>query len=83
VKIADIKRMCYHLVRKVAIMKILDLILFPLALIGGINVFRGFCAVLEKDEEKYTFKKDWKFSIYLLIHLGGYLALFYVITRLF
>ena len=65
-------------------MNVLNLILLiPLAIIGAINVFRGFCAVLEKADEKYDFKKDWHVSIYLLIHIGGYLALFYTIIRYF
>lgn len=59
------------------------IILTPLAIIGGINVFRGFCAVLEKADQKYSFRKNWQVSIYLLIHIGGYLALFYVIAKLF
>lgn len=65
-------------------MKAIDLILLiPLSIIGGINIFRGFCAVLEKAEEKYNFKKDWQVSIYFLIHIGGYLALFYTIIKYF
>lgn len=65
-------------------MKVLDLLLMiPLAIIGAINVFRGFCAVLEKDDEKYDFKKDWQVGIYFLLHIGGYLALFYSIIRYF
>ena len=62
---------------------ILNLILIPLAIIGGINMFRGFCLVLEEADQKYDFKKDWHISIYLLIHIGGYLALFYILKRYF
>lgn len=62
---------------------VIGIILTPLVVIGGINVFRGIGAVLEKDEAKYghKLKKNWKFSIYLLFHIGGYLALFYAIIR--
>lgn len=64
---------------------ILGIIIALLALIGGVNVFRGFCAVMEKDEEKYGHKtkKSWQFSIYLIFYIGGYLALFYAIIRCF
>lgn len=67
-------------------MNVLDLILLiPFAVVGCINVFRGFCAVLEIDEEKYgkKMKKNWQVSVYFLIHIGGYLALFYVIIKYF
>ena len=57
--------------------------MIPLAIIGGFNVFKGFCAVLEKADQKYDFKKDWQLGLYLLIHIGGYLALFYVIIKYF
>lgn len=59
-----------------------NLILIPFAVIGGINVFRGFGAVLEMDEAKFGHKaKGWKFYLYLLIHYGGYFALFYMIYK--
>ena len=62
---------------------ILGIIITSLALIGGVNLFRGLCAVIEKDEEKYGHKinKGWRFSIYLIFYIGGYLALFYAIIR--
>ena len=44
---------------------ILNLILIPLAFIGGINVFRGFGAVLEMDEEKYGPKIGKGLGFYL------------------
>lgn len=59
------------------------IILTPLAIIGGINVFRGFCAVLEKAEQKYDFKKEWQIGLFALIHIGGYFALFYMIIKCF
>lgn len=62
---------------------IIGIILTPFVIIGGVNVFRGFCAVLEKDDAKYghILNKNWKFIIYLLLHIGGYLALLYLILR--
>lgn len=61
----------------------LNLILIPLAFIGGINVFRGVGAVLEMDEEKFghIVKKGWRFYLYVLIHFGGYFALVYMIAK--
>ena len=62
---------------------ILNLILIPLAIVGGINVFRGFFAVLEMDEAKFghIVTKGWRFTLYIIIHIGGYLALLYMIFK--
>lgn len=62
---------------------IVGILLTPFVFIGIINVFRGFGAVLEKDEEMFghEVKKGWKFALYLLLHIGGYLALFYTLIR--
>ena len=59
------------------------IVITPFAAIGAFNVFRGFGAVFEKDEEKFGNKltKNWKFSIYLLFHIVGYLAFYYAITQ--
>lgn len=62
---------------------VLGLIVLPFVIIGGINVFRGFCAVLDKDDKKYNFKKNWQVSIYFLFHIGSYLALFYALIKCF
>jgi hypothetical protein len=55
------------------------IIVAPFALVGAINFFRGFCAVIERDAETYDFDKGWKGSVYLIITILGYAALFYVI----
>ena len=62
---------------------ILGIALTPLIIIGGINLLRGFGAVLEMDEAKYGNRagKGWKFYLYLLIHIVSYLAVFYAITN--
>lgn len=62
---------------------ILGVALTPLIIIGGVNLLRGFGAVLEIDEAKYGNRvgKGWKFYLYLLIHIGSYLAVFYAITN--
>lgn len=59
------------------------IVLTPFVIIGVINIFRGIFAVLEMDEAKYGHKvgEGWKFSLYLLIHIGGYLAVFYAIIN--
>lgn len=59
---------------------ILNIFTIPFAIFGGVNIFRGFCAVLEKDGEKFDYKKDWKFSIYLLMTIAGYFAFFCAIA---
>lgn len=63
---------------------ILNLILIPLAFVGGINVFRGFFAVVEMDEEKFGYKiktDSWKFYVYMAITYGGYFALLYMMLK--
>ena len=64
---------------------IAGMLLLPFAIIGGINVFRGFGAVLGMDESKYghLIKKNWQLAIYFILYIGGYLALFYVIIKSF
>jgi len=59
------------------------IILTPFVVIGIVNVFRGFGAVLQIDEVKYGNKigKGWNFYAYLLINLGGYFALFYALIK--
>lgn len=46
----------------------------PFIFIGGINIIRGFCAVLEKDQTNFGFKKYWHFAIYFIITIIGYIA---------
>ena len=60
---------------------IAGIVITPFVIIGIINVIRGVGAVLEMDEAKYghKLKKNWKFGVYLLLHIGGYLALFYAL----
>ena len=62
---------------------VVGIVLIPFVIIGCINIFRGFGAVLEMDEAKFgkRIKKNWQFAVYLLFYIGGYLALFYVITK--
>lgn len=61
------------------------IILTPFAVLGGINVFRGFGAVVEMDGEKFgaRTKNDWKFTLYWGITILSYFALFYVVGERF
>ena len=61
---------------------ILNILAIPFTIIGAINIFRGFCSVLEEDGEKFDYNKNWKLAIYLLITIGGYIALFLAIAQL-
>ena len=60
---------------------ILNILMAPLILIGGINVIRGFCAVLEKDGDKFEYEKGWKISLYMLITIASYFALAMAIVQ--
>ena len=53
---------------------IINIVALPFAIIGAFNVFRGFCAIVEKDEENLGFNKSWHFVVYLLITIAGYCA---------
>ena len=59
---------------------ILNILMIPFIVIGAINIVRGFLAILEKDEQKFKFKKYWHFVIYYLITIAGYFALFCAIA---
>ena len=62
---------------------IAGIVIAPFVIIGAINIFRGVGAVLEMDWAKYgnKLKNNWKFGVYLLLHIGGYLALFYAMIK--
>ena len=61
---------------------VVGLLLLPFVIIGTINVFRGFGAVIEMDEAKFgRLFKGWKFYVYLFFYIGGYLALYYVLVH--
>lgn len=54
---------------------ILNILVIPFLIIGIVNIFRGFCAVLEKDEQNFAFKKYWHFVVYFVITAAGYFAI--------
>lgn len=55
---------------------ILNTLAVPLVIIGAINIFRGFAAVLEKDQHNLNLKKYWHFAVYIIITIAGYVAVF-------
>ena len=60
---------------------LVGVLLFPFALIGGIDVFRGFFAVTQEDERRFTGDKNaGKLYVYILIRFLGYLALIFAIS---
>lgn len=56
--------------------------LLPLAIIGGINLFRGYGAVLESDAARFGFSKDWHSAAHFIVSIAGYIALIYLFTSL-
>ncbi len=56
---------------------LLNLFSIPFILFGGFNFIRGSISVIEKDEKH--FKKYWKFVIYIIATIIGYVALYYAI----
>ena len=60
---------------------ILQILTLPFLIIGVINIFRGFCAVLEKDEKTFELKRAWHFALYLIIMIAGYLAVALAIVQ--
>lgn len=60
---------------------IMNVLAIPFIIIGAINIFRGFGAVLEKDEQNFGFKKYWHFVIYFIITIAGYFAIFLAIAQ--
>ena len=60
---------------------IINVLAIPFIIIGLINIIRGFCAVLEKDEQNFEFKKHWHFVIYFIITVAGYFAIALAIVQ--
>ena len=60
---------------------IINIIAIPLVFIGGINIIRGFCKVLEKDTQNFDIKKYWHFAIYFIISIAGYIAVVLAIAQ--
>lgn len=61
---------------------IMGIIMLPFFVYGAINVFRGFAYTLEKDCDKFNFKRNWQAYLYWLIYVTSYAILFIAIKRL-
>lgn len=57
---------------------LLNLFSIPFILFGFFNFIRGSISVIEKDEEH--FEKYWKFVIYIIATIIGYVALYFAIS---
>ena len=59
---------------------ILNVLSLPFALLGAINIIRGFCdVVLDKDSKH--FDKYWQFALYLIANIIGYTAICLIIVQ--
>ena len=61
------------------IMFIINVLAIPFAILGGVNIVRGFFRVLELDEDK--FNKYWQFVLYFIANIAGYVAIFLSIIQ--
>ena len=61
---------------------LLNIVVIPFIILGGINVVRGIFMVMDEDSTKFDWKKDWKFSVYIIITFLGYIALFLAVALL-
>jgi hypothetical protein len=62
---------------------IINSLFVPFIFIGLINIIRSFCALIEKDQTNFDFKKYWHFAIYLIISIAGYIAVALTIAQFF
>lgn len=62
-------------------MTVLNVLLIPFAILGGVNLFRGFFTILETDTEKLGIQKYWQFVVYFVMNVVGYFALFYFYSK--
>ena len=60
-------------------MFIVNVLSIPFALLGLINIIRGFCSVIENDSER--FKKYWQFALYFIANIIGYTAIVLAIVQ--
>ena len=55
-------------------MFVLNVLAMPFALLGAINIVRGFCnVVMDKDSE--NFEKYWTYTLYFIANIIGYAAI--------
>lgn len=61
-------------------MIILNILAIPFAILGFINIARGFFSVMENDQDR--FEKEWKYGVYFVSNILGYLAIGLVIVQM-
>lgn len=59
---------------------IINILAIPFALLGLINIIRGFCSVV-LDNDSVKFQKYWQFVLYLIANILGYIAIGLVIVQ--
>lgn len=63
-------------------MFIVNVLSIPFAILGLINIIRGFCSVvMENDSER--FEKYWQFALYFMANIIGYAAIVLAIVQRF
>jgi cation transport ATPase len=72
--IADIFRKLWEFSNENIWLLILNIISFPLAIFGGMNTFRGWFLMMEKDGDKFGFNKNWHASVYILVTFLSFVA---------
>jgi hypothetical protein len=63
-------------------MFILNIVKIPFAIFGGIQLFRGFWTVGEKDTQALGEREYWKGVLYFFITIAGYVALFSLLKNI-
>lgn len=63
-------------------MFILDIVKIPFAIFGGIQLFRGFWAIAEKDTANLGDREYWKGVLYIIVTFIGYVALFSLLNNI-
>ena len=61
-------------------MVVLNILAIPFAILGFINMARGFCSVMENDQ--HLFEKEWKYGLYFVSTILGYIAIGLIIAQL-
>ena len=59
------------------------ILLIPLAIVGGINVIRGWYKMFIHDIENIKFKHTWQVGLFMMLEVWSLFALFYTVVNLF
>lgn len=60
----------------------INILAIPFAILGIINMTRGFFKVMEDDEINLGIKKLWQFALYFSLNLVGYFAIALAIVQM-